>query len=206
MTSTQPNLLESLSRLYDGDLPADESRFLMRRLQSDQSLAATWSRWSVASAALRRQEQRLLPSAFVGEVMTRIEGEAANEPAPEAQPWSRRPWLRWTGGLAVAASAALIALFANVPEPAEPGAQVAASNLRETDLRPRLNPASTVAAEAVGPVLGFAPEQEGLSPELQDYMIRHNAMLQEAGISGFVPYLDVIAHQSAADAKEGRRQ
>lgn len=206
MNANQPNLLESLSRLYDADLPADESRFLLRRVHADLDLAATWSRWSVASVALRRQEQRVLPPTFAGAVLARIQGEALHAPAPEARSWARRPWLRWTGGLAVAASAALVALFVNVPERAGPGAQVAASHLREADLRPRLSPASTVFAEAVGTVVEFAPEQEGLSPELQDYMIRHNAMLQEAGISGFVPYLDVIAHRPARTPAEGARE
>ena len=76
--------------------------------------------------------------------------------------------------------------------------QVAPSGLIESDLRPRFAaPADTVAANALGSVIEFAPEREGLSPELQDYMIRHNAMLREAGIGGFVPDVDVIAHPKA---------
>lgn len=77
-------------------------------------------------------------------------------------------------------------------------AQVASSGLRESDLRPQFAaPADTVAATARSSVLQFGAERDGLSPELQDYMIRHNAMLREAGIGGFVPYVDVIAHPKA---------
>lgn len=197
-------IAESLSSLYDGELSADESRFLLRRIAGDAELMDAWSRWSLAAVALKRQTMRPMPSDFAARVAAAIADQAAPRAAGRGA-----AVLRWVGGLAVAASVALISLVAMAPP--EPGVvgdqavvlrpvagQVAPSGLIESDLRPRFAaPADTVAANALGSVIEFAPEREGLSPELQDYMIRHNAMLREAGIGGFVPDVDVIAHPKA---------
>jgi len=206
---------ESLSSLFDGELAADESKFLLRRVGADREMADTWSRWSLAAVAMRRQAALPMASDFA----ERVANTVADEPALRS---GARPLLRWAGGLAVAASAALVALLAMTPEQMgagqsglaqnQPGAaQVATSGLRESDLRPQFAaPADTVAATAVGTVLQFGAERDGLSPELQDYMIRHNAMLHQAGIGGFVPYVDVIAHPKAeaqsASLQEGAPQ
>lgn len=206
---------ESLSSLFDGELAADESKFLLRRVSADREMADTWSRWSLAAVAMRRQAALPMASDFA----ERVANAVADEPALRS---GARPLLRWAGGLAVAASVALVALLAMTPEQMGAGqsglaqnqrgaAQVATSGLRESDLRPQFAaPADTVAATAVGTVLQFGAERDGLSPELQDYMIRHNAMLHQAGIGGFVPYVDVIAHPKAeaqsASLQEGAPQ
>jgi negative regulator of sigma E activity len=210
---------ESLSSLLDGELAADESKFLLRRVGADREMAGAWSRWSLAALAMRRQTALPMASDFAERVANAVAGEPALRTGAGI---GSRPLLRWAGGLAVAASAALVALLAMTPEQMgagqsdlaqnQPGAaQVAASSLRESDLRPQFAaPADTVAATAVGTVLQFGAERDGLSPELQDYMIRHNAMLSEAGIGGFVPYVDVIAHPKAeaqsASLQEGAPQ
>lgn len=210
------NAVESLSGLFDGELAADESKFLLRRVGSDRELAETWGRWSLASVAMRRQTTLPMAADFADRVANAI----AEEPALKGSA-GVRPALRWAGGLAVAASAALVALLVMTPGPMgsgqddsrspSAGGQVAASGLRESDLRPQFAaPADTVSATALGTVLQFGAEREGLSPELQDYMIRHNAMLREAGIGGFVPDIDVIAHPKAevqtASLEEGASQ
>lgn len=196
---------ESLSGLFDGELAADESKFLLRRVSSDRELAETWSRWSLASVAIRRQTTLPMAADFADRVANAVAEEPVLKGRANA---AMRPALRWAGGLAVAASAALVALLVMTPGPMGSGqggsrspsaaGQVAASSLRESDLRPQFAaPADTVSATATGAVLQFGAELDGLSPELQDYMIRHNAMLNEAGIGGFVPYVDVIAHPKA---------
>lgn len=196
---------ESLSSLLDGELAADASKFLLRRVSRERELGETWGRWSLASVAMRRQTSLPMAADFADRVANAIAHEPALKPLANR---GSRPLLRWAGGLAVAASAALVALLAMTPGPMgsgqdgirspADGGQVAASGLRESDLRPQFAaPADTVSATAVGTVLQFGAEREGLSPELQDYMIRHNAMLREAGIGGFVPDIDVIAHPKA---------
>ncbi|PIQ36969.1 MAG: hypothetical protein COW59_09755 [Lysobacterales bacterium CG17_big_fil_post_rev_8_21_14_2_50_64_11] len=199
------NPLAALSSLFDGELAADESKFLLRRVSADRNLADTWSRWSLAAVAMRRQTSLPMAADFAQRVANAV---AAEPPLKRSATAASRPLLRWAGGLAVAASTALLALLVMTPDQIGAGqgdlaqhpgsvAQVAPSDLRESDLRPQFAPADSVAASALSTVLQFGAERDGLSPELQDYMIRHNAMLREAGIGGFVPYVDVIAHPKA---------
>ena len=55
-------LLEQLSAWTDGELPADQARFLQRRLDADPALRARWERWQIASACLRGQPVREMPA------------------------------------------------------------------------------------------------------------------------------------------------
>ncbi|HEX5755081.1 MAG TPA: sigma-E factor negative regulatory protein [Arenimonas sp.] len=55
----QPDFDELLSAFMDGELPADEARFLQRRMQHDPALRERWERWQLASTCLRRQPARV---------------------------------------------------------------------------------------------------------------------------------------------------
>jgi negative regulator of sigma E activity len=41
---------------------------------------------------------------------------------------------------------------------------------------------------------------EGNEPALEAYLVRHNQMIANDGLSGFVPYVDVVANGNASDA------
>ena len=113
---------QQLSAMLDGELSPDEAKFMLRRLQHDSELATCWERWQVCGDVLRGQRNALLPSDFAGRVARAVAGgglasEAAHAHAPNA---ARKPRLvRWGGGAAVAASVALLAVFAGrqLPDP-----------------------------------------------------------------------------------------
>lgn len=102
-------LREQLSAMMDGALPADESRFLLRRMEHDDDLADTWQRWQLYGDAMRGHAGRLLPADFAARVGRAIADDAALAEAPVAAQRGRA-W-RWGGGAAVAASVALAALL-----------------------------------------------------------------------------------------------
>jgi len=103
---------EQLSALLDGELPRDETRFLLRRLDNDPELARRWSRYQVASAVLRQQFVSSLPNdAFVAGVMLRLDERTA---VTRSQSVGGRV-LRWAGGGAIAAAVAVFALVATRP-------------------------------------------------------------------------------------------
>ena len=109
MNDTTTN--EQLSALMDGELPRDELRFLLCRLDNDESLAPRWSRYHVISAVLRQQVGAVAPRGeFVAGVMARLDSPAAAVP----QTLGGR-LLRWAGGGAIAASVAIVALLATRP-------------------------------------------------------------------------------------------
>lgn len=105
---------QQLSALVDGELAADEARFLLRRLQHDPELSACQERWQLFGDALRGQACAPAPSGFA----ERVAAAVAAEPAPvaagagKARTAPRRAgWLGWGGGAALAASVAAVALF-----------------------------------------------------------------------------------------------
>lgn len=201
MTTLDRELLEHLCAWMDGELPADEARFLQRRLDNDPALRAQWERWQLASACLRGQPVRAMPA----ELCDRVAAAVAAEPA------RRRPW-PW---LAAAAAAMLVAvllprLSLRDPGPFElaPGETVArVPDAAAFDPRPAA-PASPV--QPLPSVADFPLAETGqrkpwprspLVPDEQamsDYLVRHNALMAEDGLGGFMPYVDVVAHEQPA--------
>ena len=100
---------EQLSALMDGELPHDELRFLLRRIDAESTLTQRWSRYQLARAVLRRQSRGPLRPDFSDVLMQRL----AHEAAPVTRDGSRA--LRWLGGGAIAASVAVLALVATRP-------------------------------------------------------------------------------------------
>ena len=102
---THTAICEQLSVLMDGELPRDQLRFLLRRIDTDAELGQRWSRYQLVRSALRRQPVLPLRIDFTEVLMQRI----ADEALPVAQ---RRgaTLLRWAGGGAIAAAVAVVAL------------------------------------------------------------------------------------------------
>lgn len=196
------DIKQQLSALIDGELDAGSRRFLLRRLQHDQELAASWERWHLVRDCLQHQRVSPLKADFAARIAAAVqdEGRPAGSRAGSA--------LRWAGGFAVAASVALAALLA-LPGPIAPGpmspgsaglasatdptavasSEVVPSGLSERDLRPDLAPVTrSVAVTQGGPLRSTA----AVDPRLDAYLMRHNAVLLEAGQDGFLPFLHVV--------------
>lgn len=97
-----------LSALIDGELPLDEARFLLRRLEHDGELRDCWERWQLCGDVLRG---RIAVYAQDG-LAERVACAVAAEPlVPRDTVAGHRRWLRLGSGAALAASVAMIALF-----------------------------------------------------------------------------------------------
>jgi len=108
---------EQLSAMLDGALSADETRFLLRRMEHDDDLADCWQRWQFYGDAMRGHAGRALPADFSRRVGRAIADDQADMEAAFAQSernsvgGARRSLLRWGGGAALAASVALAAFL-----------------------------------------------------------------------------------------------
>jgi len=103
---------ERLSAMMDDALSADESRFLLRRMEHDDELADCWQRWQFYGDAMRGGAGRALPADFAQRVGRAIANDIAEaEVAPMRVARGGRSFLYWGGGAALAASVALAALF-----------------------------------------------------------------------------------------------
>lgn len=161
---------EQLSAMMDGALSADETKFLLRRMEHDDALADCWERWQFVGDALRGQANRALPADFSRRVGRAIADDlAAADEAPlaaAAHGNARGSLLRWGGGAALAASVALAALIGSrmlsVPDgksstPAST-ASVPAPTLSTSPVpsTPALAPAEMVPPAQPGPLLAEA--------------------------------------------------
>ena len=211
MSQPDPNLPEALSAWMDGELPPDQARFMERRLASAPALRDRLERWQLASAALRGERLRLMPAGLA-------EGIAAAV-AAESRPRGRR-W-PWAAG-AVAAALALALLpgllgTGNAPDlpPAAPGLATRPGlpplDMPPLDMAP-VAPVSPLPVQADGLALGPVPVARPWprSPVARDprameaYLVRHNALMAQDGLGGFMPYVDVVVHDEAAAAQPGR--
>ena len=102
---------ESLSAGMDGELPVEQLRFLLRRLDHDESLRQAWSGYHFARDGLRREISLRASSGFSARVMLAVGQEAGSVRAVGR----RHHWLRWSGGGVIAASVAAAALMISQP-------------------------------------------------------------------------------------------
>lgn len=103
---------QQLSALVDGELPLEEARFLLRRLEHDEDLSGCQERWQVLGDVLRGQACAPAPLGFADRIQAAVAAEPAPVVAAAPAPRQRRGGLlRWGGGAALAASVAAIALF-----------------------------------------------------------------------------------------------
>lgn len=200
MSQPDPKLLEDLSAWMDGELPPDQARFLERRLAGDPALRAHYERWQLASAGLRGQPLRLMPDSLAGDIAVAV----AAGPRPARRRW---PWA--AGAVAAALSLALLpGLLGRDSAPALPPANpgfVARPAPPPLEIMP-------VAPVSPLPVEGLALGQEPVarpwprSPVARDpraiepYLVRHNALIGGEGVGGFMPYVDVVAHDERTEA------
>ena len=101
MTGIDPQLLEQLSAWMDGELPADEARFLQRRLANDVALREQWERWQVASACLKREPVHAMDPGLADRI-ARALAPAASDGAATA-PRTRAAWFASAAALVLAA-------------------------------------------------------------------------------------------------------
>lgn len=190
---------EQLSAFIDGELERDAARFLMKRLDSDVELREAWQRWQLVGTCLRGQPVYQLPGSFAEDIAVRL----ANEAVPRgASPMATV--LRWTAGLAVAASVAMLALVVVKPGdgttseppiaalPQSGPAIVEASPLRAEDLRPNLGAATETVSGVRTQLLGPALQ---VDPRLDSYLVRHGAVIGSNGSVQSIPYVHLLQTQ-----------
>ncbi|HEY5970788.1 MAG TPA: RseA family anti-sigma factor [Pseudoxanthomonas sp.] len=148
---------QQLSALMDGDLPPDQARFLLRRMEHDSELTGCCERWQLYGDALRGQAHAPAPSDFAERIAIAIAAEPRQSAANSSSARARSNLAKWGGG-ALAASVAAVALFMvrqQVPEEKVPAAPAVASQApasrtpAASSPDPALQAAATVTAASV---------------------------------------------------------
>jgi len=139
---------EQLSALMDGELPRDQVRFLLRRIDGDAQLAQAWARYQIAGGVLRRQAVVLpLREDFADSLMLHVGGGSAG--------YGLRV-LRWAGGGAIAAAVAVFALVSTRPAVNAPEATAVLASAPAAMVAPAAPAARGVASLPMQPAFDFA--------------------------------------------------
>ncbi len=195
---------EQLSCLMDGELPRDQLRFLLRRIDADTELVQRWSRYQLVRGSLRRQATLPLRADFTEILMRRL----AQEAAPLA---NRRgaALLRWAGGGAIAAAVAVVALVATRPPGENPSSSIA-TTMATLPAAPMVTPQDgRFPSSTLPPMLANfdyaqpASFDSGVVP-IPRYDTRHRYEAAGAGTAnGFGPYVLLTAPRSQQAAPSG---
>jgi sigma-E factor negative regulatory protein RseA len=129
---------ENLSAGVDGELSAEQLRFLLRRVDHEQPLQEAWSRYHLARDSLRRELPALASAGFSDRVMLALGQEAAQVGSTR-----RQHWLRWSAGGAIAASVAAVALMAARPGADSHRPDTLVSNAATTQSQPVVSASNT---------------------------------------------------------------
>jgi negative regulator of sigma E activity len=201
---------QQLSALMDGDLPPDQARFLLRRMEHDTELTGCWERWQLCGDALRGQAQAPAPAGFADRIALAIAAEPMRSAANAASPRTRSNLARWGGG-ALAASVAAIALFMvrqQVPDeaPSQTAPTVAnqspATAPSTASPDPALQTAATVTAASVAVASVPRRQNETRRSATRSQQAARNAAVvrntpERAVAAASVPVINVLAKAPA---------
>jgi sigma-E factor negative regulatory protein RseA len=172
---------EQISVLLDGEGNDLERERALRALGTDAALRGTWERYHLASAAIRRELEVMVSPGLADRIHERLQHEAQENTARRSL--SPRV-LKFTAGLAIAASVATVAIL-NLPPLVSPSA-VSVARIASSPATGK----STVAEARQTP----RDQQNALNP----YLVQHGEFTPAAGMNGLLSYVRVIGRDSAA--------
>jgi len=170
---------EIISSLMDGEVSREASRFLVRRIGSDEELHATWARYHAVRDCLRNRGEVYARS----DLSVRVRNAIADEERPRGRFRQARRWLKPVGGAGIAASVALLAVLAVNPggaPPVNPTESLVDQNVSQ--------PFSSPQGIPITPVISRTVSTNRMGP----YLLRHYQVAgagQGRAIVGFVPVM-----------------
>lgn len=168
---------EHISALLDGEADDLERERALRTLGTDPVLRGTWERYHLASAAIRRELDLMVSPGLADRIHERLQHETQDG---ASRRFIAPRVLKFTAGLAIAASVAAVAIL-NLPPLVSP---------------PALSTAQHAAGKStVADARQMPPAQQSA---LNLYLVRHGEFTPAAGMNGMLSYVRVIGRDSAA--------
>ena len=184
---------EHLSALVDGEISPDTSRFLVKRLGSDDELRATWTRYHLVRDCLRHQDGAIAGDDLCARVNKAIENETLEI---RRRPFSGR-WLKPVTGIAIAASVALMAIV--TVGPGMLGTSLTDGELAEGSKAPQFtSPQSLTPAPSVTQVSSVGARTVS-DRRMDAYLLRHYQATGATGGKGFVTFVPMVISNSNSD-------
>ena len=166
---------ENISALLDGEGNDLERERALRALGTDPALRGAWERYHLASAAIRRELEVMVSPGLADRLHARLQHEAqVNTGRRRLSPRV----LKYTAGLAIAASVATVAIL-NLPPLISPAVAPIARH--------------ATGKSAVADARQTPPAQQS---DLNLYLVQHGEFTPAAGMNGMLSYVRVIGRDS----------
>lgn len=195
---------EFISCLMDGEIDQESSRFLMRRLATDDEMQATWSRYHLVRDCLRFQEGTMADIGLTSRVSVALEQETTVQ-----RRWTGASrWLKPVSGAAVAASVALMAIVAVGPAsdemqsgvPVEMASSVVGDSFTSPQGVLSRGPKSSEAS-----LMGQSQSREERQ-RMNSYLLRHYQAAGSNGSHGVVTAAPIILISSQSPAVDREQE
>jgi sigma-E factor negative regulatory protein RseA len=184
---------EHLSALVDGEISRETSRFLVRRLGTDSELRATWTRYHLVRDCLRHQDGSIAGD----DLCARINRELENEQEITSSPVPPSRWLKPVAGMAIAASVALMAVFAvgpGLPGGAQPATELAGGLAGDAQPESFVSPQSLVPAPHSNLASMGGPNVQ--DDKMNAYLVRHYQATGATGGRTFIALVPMVVTSS----------
>lgn len=188
---------EHLSELMDGEIGGETGRFVLRRLEASGELRATWARYHLIRDCMRYQDRGFAGGDLGERVRSAL--DAVPEHAGQGAPVSGRRWLRPAAGFAVAASVAMMALFAVGPN-LSTTPDAAQQQLAGQESQPFTSPNIVTRAPVTRQVNLNGGNQDASDRKMNSYLLRHYQVAGASGGNGFVPFVPIVVTQPVTQA------
>lgn len=176
---------ETISALVDGEASDLERERVLRSVHADPELRAAWERYHLISTAVRRELNMMVNPSLAEKIHAQLQDATPDQTGFR---FGRQQILRYTAGLAIAASIATIAILNLTPFTTPAPATVAkgpASSTRTT----------TVAESRLTP-----PDQRRA---LNPYLVHHAEFSTTASMNGMSTYARVVGRDNVVADPNG---
>lgn len=187
------SIREQLSAMADGEMEAEGTRFLLKRLERDDEFRGVWERYHLVRDCLRHQGT-MAPPDFCANVSALID---ADDAAARRQPPARSSW-HGLAGAAIAAGVAAVALFGVRMSPVGEDNALGGANLAQTA---PMTTSDLVPAWQLAPVADkeqFLLVRQPMPSEIDTYFDRHGEAAGGVGPLGPLPSVLAVANSPAA--------
>ncbi len=191
-----PESREHLSSLMDGEVSRETGRFLVRRLDADDDLRQTWTRYHLIRDCLRYQDGQFARH----DLSSRVQHALSDEPpVPVRFDFGKTTWLRPVIGAALAASVALVAILTvshgTPPGTSSPETEMTQTVAAESFTSPNISSMSPI-SQPVSLSGGSGQDKQRMNA----YLLRHYQVTEEAGGRGFVSFVPIVFTQAPTTA------
>ena len=159
---------QNISELMDGELPNDCSKFLLKRMQSDDSLQSSWNNYHMLRSCLQQENDAPLMENLGATVIKELNDNV--ELSQQESPRQFSGWMKSLTGTAIAASVALVAVFSFNQNQISSG--VNANPVYAKTSQQFIDPPDARAVRVEQP-MGFT-RYPSLTPQIQEYLTESN--------------------------------